>query len=97
MKAADDDRYAQRAELPAEIKRARKLVGLYPDQTDHAAARRANTLGHGADVDDGVALVARFDLDIHVGAEHALARTFRHQRHRRSPGCLTVCTSAATE
>jgi hypothetical protein len=79
MKAADHDRYAQRPELPAEIKRARKLVGLHADQPDHAAARRANPLGHGADVDGGVALVARLDLDIDVGAEHALARALRHQ------------------
>jgi hypothetical protein len=50
---------------------------LYPDKTNHAAARRANSLCRRANVDDGVPLVG-FDLDIHIGAEHALARTFRH-------------------
>jgi hypothetical protein len=80
MKAANDDRHRQRAELPAKIERARKLVELDPDQTDHTAAGGANTLGDGADVDDRVALVASFDLDIHVGAKHALARALRDQR-----------------
>jgi hypothetical protein len=41
---------------------------LYPDKTDHAAARRANSLCHRANVDDGVPLVVGFDLDIHIGA-----------------------------
>jgi hypothetical protein len=66
--------------LPAEIERARKLVGLGPDKTDHAAAGGANTPGDGADVDDRVALVAGLDLDIQVVAKHALARTLRDQR-----------------
>ena len=70
----------QGAELPAEVERARKLVGLDPDETDHATAGGANTPGDGADVDDRVALVVGFDLDIHVVAEHALARTLRDQR-----------------
>ena len=61
------------------FERARKLVGLDPDKTDHAAASGANTLSDGADIDDGVALVASFDLDIDVGAEHAVACTLRDQ------------------
>ena len=31
MRAADDHRYAKRPDLPAEIERARKFVGLHAD------------------------------------------------------------------
>jgi hypothetical protein len=79
MKAADDDRYAKRPKLPAEIECAGKLVGLHAHQADHAAAAGANPLCHGAHVDNSVGLVASFDLDIDVPAEHALSRTLGYQ------------------
>ena len=62
----------ERAELAAEIERARILVRLHADQSDHAAAGGADALGDGRHIDDGVALVAGVDLDIDVGAEHAI-------------------------
>ena len=80
MKTAHDDRYAERPELPAEIERARKLVGLNADQTDHAAAGGANALGDGADIYGGVALVAGLDLDADVGTEHVRLRAILDQR-----------------
>jgi hypothetical protein len=53
----------------AEIERARKLVGLNADQTDHAAAGGANAPGNGANIYEAVALVAGFDLDGDVGTQ----------------------------
>ena len=79
MKAAHDHRKPERAELPPEIKRTRILVRLDADQSHHAAAGRANALCHCRDIDDGVALVAGFDLDVDVGAEHAVARALHDQ------------------
>ena len=64
----------------AEIERARKLVGLHADQTDHAAAGLANALGDGADIHEVVALVAGFDLDLDVGTEHVRLRAMLDQR-----------------
>jgi len=65
--------------LPPEIERARILIRLNADQADHAAAGGADAPRRGLDIDDGVALVASFDLDIDVGAEHAVACTLRDQ------------------
>ncbi len=79
MKAAHDHGEPKRAELPAEIERARKLVGLHADQAHHATAGGADALRHGRHIDDGVALVAGIDLDIDVGAEHAVVGTLPHQ------------------
>jgi hypothetical protein len=72
VEAAHDDRYAERPELPAEIKRAWKLVGLDADQSDHAAAGCADALGHARNVDHGIALIAGLDLDIDIGPKHAI-------------------------
>ena len=69
----------KRAELPAEIERARILVRLHADQAHHAAAGGADALRRGRHIDDGVALVAGIDLDIDVGAEHAVVGTLPHQ------------------
>ncbi len=79
MKAAHDHGQPQRAEFSAEIERARILVGLHADQPDHAAARGTDAFGHGGHIDDGVALVAGLDLDIDVGAEHAVVGALPHQ------------------
>src|ERR1700722_17230350 len=79
MKAAHDYVQAQRAELPAEIERARKLVRLHADQPDHAATGGADAFGHGGHIDDGVAFVAGIDLNIDIGAEHAIVGAFPHQ------------------
>src|ERR1700722_18720930 len=59
--------------------RARILVRLHADQTHHAAAGGADAFGHGRHIDDGVALVAGFDLDIDVGAERAVVGALPHQ------------------
>src|SRR3984957_20073402 len=59
--------------------RARILVRLHADQTHHAAAGGADAFGHGRHIDDGVALVAGFDLDIDVGAERAVVGAPPHQ------------------
>ena len=79
MKAAHDHGQAQCAEFSAEIERARILVRLHADQPDHAAAGSADALRYGRHIDDGVALVAGLDLDIDVGAEHAVVGAFSHQ------------------
>src|SRR5579862_2403489 len=79
MKAAHDDVEAERAELAAEIERARKLVRLHADQPHHAAAGGADALGHRRHIDDGVALIAGIHLDVDVGAEHAVVGTLPHQ------------------
>ena len=79
VKAAHDDVEPERAELPAEIERARILVRLHADQPDHAAAGGADALGHRRHIDDGVALVAGVDLDVDVGAEHAVVGALPHQ------------------
>jgi len=79
VETAHHHRNSMRAELPAEVKRARKLVGLHADQSDHPAAARANARGDTGDVDDRVALVAGFDFDLDVGTERAGARAFLDQ------------------
>jgi len=55
------------------------LIRLHADQPDHAPAGRADALCHRFDVDDGVALVAGRDFDIHLRPERAIARAFGHQ------------------
>jgi hypothetical protein len=80
MEAAHDHRHAERAKFPAEIERARKLVRLHADQTDHAAAGVADALGDRAHVYEVVAFIAGFDLDLSIGTEHALLGTVFHQR-----------------
>ena len=79
VKAAHDDIEPERTELPAEIERARILIRLHADQPDHAAAGGADALGHRRHIDDGVALVTGVDLDVDVGAEHAVVGAFPHQ------------------
>ena len=74
-----DHRHAERAELPPEIERARILIRLNADQADHAAAGGVDASHRGLGVDDGVALVAGFDLDVHVGTENAIARALFDQ------------------
>ena len=54
------------------------------------APASADALGHAGHVDDGVALVAGFDLDIDVGAEHAVVARIPPSARRRSPGCSTA-------
>ena len=80
VKATHDDGYAQRPEFPAEIERARKLIGLHADQADHAAASFANAPGDGAHIHEIVALIAGFDLDLDIGTEHVRLRAMLHQR-----------------
>ena len=80
VKAAHDDRHAERPKFPAEIERARKLVGLHADQTDHAAAGLANALGDGAHIDEVVALIEGFDLDLSIGTKHVRLRAMLKQR-----------------
>ena len=64
------------AKLAANVERPRKLIRLNADQRDESAVGQ-DALGNARDVDDRVALVVGFDLDIHVGAENALLRAFR--------------------
>ena len=80
VETAHDDRYAERPELAAEIERARKLVGLNADQTDHAAAGGANAPGNGANINEAVALVAGFDLDGDVGTQRVRLGAILDQR-----------------
>ena len=79
VKAADDHRQTELAKLAAEIERARILVRLHADQTDHATTGAADALGDPRNVDDGVALVASFDVDVDVRAEHAVVGAFLDQ------------------
>ena len=71
---------AQLPKFTAEIERARKLIGLHADQTDHAAAGFANALGDGAHIDEVVALIEGFDLDLGVGTKHVRLRAMLKQR-----------------
>ena len=80
VEAAHDDRHAERAKFPAEIKRSWKLIGLHPNQADHARAGFANALGDGAHIHEVVALIEGFDLDLDIGTEHALLRAVLYQR-----------------
>ncbi len=79
MEPADHDRYSGGAELAREIERARILVRLHADQPDETAAGRSDLRDCALDVDDGVALVKRVDLDIDIGPEHALGGAPREQ------------------
>ena len=95
MKAAHHHRQTVGAELPTEIERARKLIGLNTDQSDHAAAAAcANAPRNASNIDHGVALVTSFDLDVDVRPERAVTRAFLDQavdagqavgRQRRAP------------
>ena len=69
MEPADDDRNIELAERAREIERAGKLVRLDPDEPDESAAVGLDALRHRLDVDDLVALVIGFELDVDVGAE----------------------------
>jgi hypothetical protein len=80
VKAAHDDGHAQRPKFTAEIERARKLVGLHADETNHAAAGFANALGDGARIDEVVTLIEGFDLDLGIGTEHVRLRAMLDQR-----------------
>jgi hypothetical protein len=68
------------ARNPAEIERARKLIGLHADQADHAPAGLANAPGDGAHIHVVVALIEGFDLHLDIRTEHALLRAIFHQR-----------------
>ncbi len=72
MEPADHDGHACRAELAREVKGAWKLVRLNADESDKSAARSLYPRGRRPHVDDRVALVIGFDLDVDVGAESLL-------------------------
>ena len=76
VEAADGDRHALLAKLAADIERARKLIRLNADQSDHSAVGE-NTFRNRRKIDDGVALVVDLELDVDVGAENALFRAFQ--------------------
>ena len=78
MEAADGDCHAALAKLAANVERPRKLIRLNADQRDESAVGQ-NALGNARDVDDRVALVVGFDLDVGVGSEGALFGAFRQQ------------------
>ena len=69
MEAAHYHRHAERAKFPGEIERARKLVRLHPDQPHHAGPGFADAPGDAPDIDEVVAFIEGFDLDIGVGTE----------------------------
>ena len=71
-KSADHHGHARRPELAREIEGAGKLVRLNPDEPDKSAARGLYPPGRRPHVDDRVALVIGFDLDVDVGAEGLL-------------------------
>ncbi len=79
MEAADRDRDIGLAELAGDIERARILIGLNADQRDEAAAGLADVAHRLLHVDDGVALVIGFDLDIDIGAERERFGAFAQQ------------------
>ena len=69
MEPANHHRHACRPELARQIEGAGKLVRLNPDQPEKSAARSLYPPRRRPDVDDRVALVIGFDLDVDVGAE----------------------------
>ena len=84
------------AEVAREIERARILVRLHADQADEAAAGFADVAHDALDVDDGVALVIGFDVDIDIGTEHVVLGAFASAGHRRWRDCSTEWSSATT-
>ncbi len=78
MEAADRDGHAQAAELAADVERARKLIRLNPDQSDHAAVGD-NAPRNRGNVDDGVALVVDLELDVDLVAKDMALSAFLEQ------------------
>ena len=76
MEAADRDLHVLLAEDAGEVERARILVGLHADQRHEAAARIANVARDALGVDDGVALVIGFDVDLDIGPERVVLGAF---------------------
>jgi hypothetical protein len=71
VEAADHHRNAGLAQRPREVERARKLIRLHANQTHHAEAIVAlELLDDVLDVDPGIGLVHRADVDRDIGAEH---------------------------
>jgi hypothetical protein len=83
VKAAHDHWNTQHAKPVAEVESPWILLGLNADQPDHAAAGSANALRHASDVDDGVAFVAGFNLNMDVGAEDAIPGALFDQAIKR--------------
>ena len=74
VEPTDHDGQPGGAKLPRQIDGARKLVRLHADEADEAGARRLDPIDDAANVDDRVALVEGFDLDLDVGAERVVPR-----------------------
>ncbi len=79
MEAAQHDRDAGGAEAPRQVERPGELVGLHADEADEALAGGADALDSALHVDDGVALVIGFDVDIDVRSEDAVLAAFGDQ------------------
>ena len=91
MEAADDHATPRRAELPADIERARKLVGLHADQDDHAAAGSRDLPRDPALRDQRVAFVPGSTVMSTLARARA-ARPRPARSRRRSPACWTGST-----
>ena len=72
MEPADHHGHVCRPELTRKIKGARKLVRLNSDEPNKSAARRLYPPRRRPDVDERIALVTGFNLDVDVGAESLL-------------------------
>jgi hypothetical protein len=72
MEPADDHGKPGRAELAGDIDRARELVGLHAHQAHKAAAGRVDPRNGARNVDDRVAFVIGFDVDLDIRAQRLL-------------------------
>jgi hypothetical protein len=72
MEPADHNRDPRLAELAGQVKRARVLVRLDTDQTNHAETIMAsNQRVQLVRPNPRVRFINRFDIDCHVGSENA--------------------------
>ena len=93
MKAADHDRQASRAELSREVERRAGTGSTARRQGRRSRRRPPYPLDDALDVDDRVALVIGFDLDLDVGSESAGRARNRQSAHERSQGCSMESSS----
>jgi hypothetical protein len=79
VEPANDHREPGGPELAAKVQRARKLVGLYPDQCNETRPGRTDFPDRTLYVDDRIALVVGVDFDLDIRPEDFLGRTLAQQ------------------